>query len=217
MTKFTVLVLLISCFFASPLWAYTPQPCAQLFDDVPNGNAFCPWIEDLWRAEITVGCANGPLRYCPDAPLTRAQAAELLGKALHQHLWGEGRPNARVYGHVVTIFELLCDGAVPGVFLGLSRMIVTWEGTPTACPAGYWVCTAEERGNSSCDTIRPDDAGNCDGVLCGNTCFDFFGDHEGWLADQAVGSVGAGEVRTESGIPFASSTCTRLPVWCCTR
>src|SRR5678815_4139890 len=109
MVRVAVLALLVFCSWTPALSAYTPAACAQLFDDVPNGNAFCPWIEELWREEISLGCGSGPLRYCPNDPLTRAEAAELLGKALHQHLWGQGRPNARVYGYVVLNFELLCD------------------------------------------------------------------------------------------------------------
>ncbi|MGH9381185.1 MAG: hypothetical protein ACRD2Z_11305 [Thermoanaerobaculia bacterium] len=55
---------------------YQPPACVagqEMFDDVPASNPLCPWIEELSRRGITVGC--GGSNYCPDAPATRDQLA----------------------------------------------------------------------------------------------------------------------------------------------
>ena len=46
------------------------------------GNAHEANIDNLAAAEITTGCKRDPLRYCPDAPVTRAQMATFLHRAL---------------------------------------------------------------------------------------------------------------------------------------
>lgn len=56
---------------------YAPPACvAPTFADVPCRNPFAPWVEELVRRGITVGCA--PALYCPTAPATREQMATFL-------------------------------------------------------------------------------------------------------------------------------------------
>ena len=38
-------------------------------------------IEALLAAQITTGCSQQPLQYCPDRPITRAQMAAFLYRA----------------------------------------------------------------------------------------------------------------------------------------
>jgi len=52
----------------------------SLFSDVDAGLWWAPYVQRLSRLEITRGCATDPLRYCPDRPLTRAQAASFLAR-----------------------------------------------------------------------------------------------------------------------------------------
>jgi serine protease AprX len=61
--------------------AFVPPACAGLFADVacPGGFAV-DWIEELFNEGITSGCSGND--YCPDSPVTRAQMAVLLLKAL---------------------------------------------------------------------------------------------------------------------------------------
>ena len=47
-----------------------------------EGKAHRTNIDALAAARITVGCDTDPLRYCPDDPVTRAQMATLLHRAL---------------------------------------------------------------------------------------------------------------------------------------
>ena len=46
------------------------------FTDVPSDHPMAAWIKQLAAEGITGGCGNG--RYCPDAPVTRAQMAVFL-------------------------------------------------------------------------------------------------------------------------------------------
>jgi hypothetical protein len=61
--------------------SYMPPPAAGIFGDVPAGDTFAPWIEDLYNRHITGGCQASPLLYCPGSPVTRAQMAAFLLKA----------------------------------------------------------------------------------------------------------------------------------------
>ena len=46
------------------------------------GNTHASSIDALATAEITAGCATGPIRYCPGSQVTRAQMATFLARAL---------------------------------------------------------------------------------------------------------------------------------------
>ena len=47
-----------------------------------EGNTHAANIDALAAAGITVGCSTDPLRYCPNQPVTRAQMATFLNRAL---------------------------------------------------------------------------------------------------------------------------------------
>lgn len=59
--------------------AFVPRECVEgleEFGDVPFDTLFCPWIEELSRRGVVSGCGDN--RYCPGAPVTRAQAAVFM-------------------------------------------------------------------------------------------------------------------------------------------
>ena len=58
-----------------------PQPAG--FTDIDPDGVHAPSIEALYAAGITTGCAQQPLQYCPDKPVTRAQMAAFLHRARH--------------------------------------------------------------------------------------------------------------------------------------
>ncbi len=62
---------------------YVPPAATGLFADVPVDDADAPWIEELYRRQITAGCNASPLLYCPDRPNTRGQMAVFVVKT-----WG---------------------------------------------------------------------------------------------------------------------------------
>jgi choice-of-anchor B domain-containing protein len=61
--------------------SHVPPPATgTLFDDVPADAFAADWIEELAGLGVTGGCGGN--NYCPDAPVTRAQMAVFLLKAL---------------------------------------------------------------------------------------------------------------------------------------
>ena len=58
--------------------SYTPPPATGIFADVPATRWAAAWIEQLYHEGITAGCATGPLRYCPDNSVTRAEMAKFI-------------------------------------------------------------------------------------------------------------------------------------------
>ena len=56
-------------------------PSAE-FTDVAPRSVHAANIDRLHAAGITVGCDTEPWRYCPDLPVTRAQMASFLARAL---------------------------------------------------------------------------------------------------------------------------------------
>jgi hypothetical protein len=62
--------------------AYVPPAAVGIFDDVPQGDLFAPWIEDLYNRGITGGCSMSPLNFCPEDTVLRQQMAVFLLKTL---------------------------------------------------------------------------------------------------------------------------------------
>jgi hypothetical protein len=59
---------------------FVPPACAAApFTDVPPSHPFCAWIDQAKDDGLSAGCGSG--KYCPDAPVTRAQVALLLERA----------------------------------------------------------------------------------------------------------------------------------------
>ncbi|MBI5954428.1 MAG: right-handed parallel beta-helix repeat-containing protein [Chloroflexi bacterium] len=58
-----------------------PAATGTIFADVPADSFAAAWIEQLAAEGITGGCGGG--NYCPNAPVTRAQMAVFLVKALY--------------------------------------------------------------------------------------------------------------------------------------
>ena len=56
---------------------------SQSFADVATSHWAWSFVEQLYRAGITGGCGVNPLRYCPDATVTRAEMAVFLLRGIH--------------------------------------------------------------------------------------------------------------------------------------
>ena len=72
----------MATFLTRALNLETPTTSAG-FTDVPESNVHAASIEALHAAGITAGCSQQPLRYCPHQPVTRAQMATFLTRALN--------------------------------------------------------------------------------------------------------------------------------------
>ena len=62
------------------------------FADVDTSEWWSPYAEELADRDITAGCKTGPLRYCPDDSVTRAQMATFLHRALVKQKEQMGEP-----------------------------------------------------------------------------------------------------------------------------
>jgi len=62
--------------------AFDLQPAGGAGFADTAGSAHRAAIDALAAAGVTAGCATDPLRYCPDRPVTRAEMATLLARAL---------------------------------------------------------------------------------------------------------------------------------------
>jgi hypothetical protein len=76
---------------------YVPPSCVTpMFSDVPCGERFARWVNELARRGITGGCGEG--RFCPGAPVTRAQMALLVTRTFGLELCGQ-RQASEIDGH----------------------------------------------------------------------------------------------------------------------
>jgi hypothetical protein len=55
-----------------------PAATGTVFSDVSAGHWAGAWIEEFQRRGFTGGCSSSPLRYCPEALVTRAEMAVFL-------------------------------------------------------------------------------------------------------------------------------------------
>jgi hypothetical protein len=60
----------------------SPAPATATFTDVPTTDQYFQFIEALAASGITSGCNVSPPQFCPDRPITRAEMAVFLAKAL---------------------------------------------------------------------------------------------------------------------------------------
>ena len=72
----------MASFIARALDLEAPRQRAG-FDDVDPSSTHAANIEALYAAQITTGCTRDPLAFCPSNPVTRAQMASFLARALN--------------------------------------------------------------------------------------------------------------------------------------
>ena len=72
-----------------------PQPAG--FADVDPSGVHAANIEALFAAQVTAGCTEQPLQYCPSNPVTRAQMASFLKPARWTCKPPHSRPGSRMW------------------------------------------------------------------------------------------------------------------------
>lgn len=63
------------------LGEFNPPPATGIFNDVPTNLPQAPFIEEMFRRGITLGCSASPPLYCPNDPVRRDQMAAFLVRA----------------------------------------------------------------------------------------------------------------------------------------
>jgi hypothetical protein len=84
-----------------------------LFADVPAGYWARAWIEAIYNAGVTSGCATNPLRFCPESVTSRGQMAVFLVRSMTENPSGvafnqyfDDVPNDGAAGFINRVFEL---------------------------------------------------------------------------------------------------------------
>jgi hypothetical protein len=73
----------VNIIYSLPASTPTVVPAELLFADVATGYWAQDFIERLYSAGITGGCAANPLRYCPEDTVSRAQMSVFLERGIH--------------------------------------------------------------------------------------------------------------------------------------
>ncbi len=103
---------------------FDPPACgAAPFADVLASHPLCAWIAQLKADGISTGCGGG--NYCPDAPLTRGQAALLIERAMRGTANWE--PAQGMFAHTLIVKPVVGDPSASG-----SRLIATLSGIDDA-------------------------------------------------------------------------------------
>jgi hypothetical protein len=76
LTRGEMATLLIRTAGGDPI-SFNPLP---YFADVPPSHLFFAWIQKLYELGITSGCAENPLMFCPDRPVTRGEIAAFIAR-----------------------------------------------------------------------------------------------------------------------------------------
>ena len=66
--------------------------CQNYFDDVPDTNLFCPYIEELADNEIVSGCQSSPSLFCPNENVQRQAMAKFICNAMDTLVAGSCYP-----------------------------------------------------------------------------------------------------------------------------
>jgi hypothetical protein len=96
-----------------------PDATGTVFTDVPADGFAADWIEQMAAEGITGGCGGG--NYCPNAPVTRAQMAVFLVKAMYGTAYTPPTATGEIFGDVPSdgfaaafIEQLVADGITGG-------------------------------------------------------------------------------------------------------
>ena len=126
---------------------HVPPPATGAFPDCPPGDpgigGLVPWIEEMARLKVTVGCGNG--NFCPLQNTTRGQMAVFMSKTFHrpegirfleQASWGAS--DAEV-GNVLSAGYLPWMGAQFSLFNSAPPNLGLW---PDSAPNTPFDCTS---------------------------------------------------------------------------
>jgi hypothetical protein len=99
-----------------------PSPATgTVFADIPVSYPLANWVEALYVAGLTGGCATNPLRFCPDDVVTRGATAVFLLRAKHGAGYDPPAPTQQTFADVPLnhpfakwIYQLAAEGITGG-------------------------------------------------------------------------------------------------------
>jgi hypothetical protein len=96
-----ILIFLALCPSVGRAVDFTPHICTAPLDfsDVPADDPYCPWIHQLAKDGVSLGCGGG--KFCPQQPVRRAAVAALLERAMRgTPSWS---PSAAYYARTIVV------------------------------------------------------------------------------------------------------------------
>ena len=139
---------------------------------------------------------NGPLEIVGELRSVAAANASI------NRLWGQGRPRAGVV-------NANGECQLGSIKASRSNRTVAWEGAAAACPSGWWVCTAGERGAGACSTTIFTNGAECNGSS------NLDNPQYAWVADTDAVAVNRGVTVRQDGKIGPHPVCELRRVWCC--
>jgi hypothetical protein len=70
------------------------------FEDVPFSHPYHDYIEELYQEGYTAGCSASPLKYCPEATMTRAESAVFVERGIHGAGYLPGEATEQIFADV---------------------------------------------------------------------------------------------------------------------
>lgn len=152
-----------------------------------------------------------------DEAVNKAYVDSQSGGSNSIKLWGEGRPGTDVIGGKTSNGECQANG----IKVSRSTRMAEWGNAAAACPAGWWVCKASDRGAGICGS------GSRNYVRCDTGLKDqfnititdeFYSDTTpfAWLSDTALtDNNNYGRIINTAGSADNEYQCSMMPVWCC--
>jgi hypothetical protein len=107
------------------VWRSSPGVRAS-FEDVPLYDRDAGEIEMLWKTGAITACSEQPLKFCPDAQVTRAQFVEMLSKVLK-----------RPVGHLADANRPITRGEVAGLLAATVAEQQEYEAAPVSVQESY--------------------------------------------------------------------------------
>lgn len=137
------------------------------------------------------------------------------GGANASKIWGEGRPGVVVVGTGVGDKE--CDGNPATIKVSRGNTVTHWDQAAAGCPAGWWICSAGERGSNACGLSSENRTTFlCESVSLGSDDLSHPDNNWAWVADKG-GSYSGGAVSRIASSPLVAmeTGCYLARVWCC--
>jgi hypothetical protein len=107
------------------VWRSAPGPRAS-FKDVPLYDRDAGEIEMLWKMGAITACSESPLKFCPDAPVTRAEFVQMLSKVLK-----------RPVGQLADANRPITRGEAAGLLAATAMEQTESEAVPVSVQASY--------------------------------------------------------------------------------